>query len=118
MATPLPFYSRRAGFGDIVTGYTGRDTTSQAMTSGRRPNNAFGVPAAPAGKAATTLPAPEIGQANKVIGSATGGDIAYTGGDVNALQDQNTMRRMRNAASTRLLGGSGGTLGLGLGMIG
>ena len=61
-----------------------------------------GAPAA--GPVAAAAPAAEVTPQSKTLGTAQGGDIAYTGGDANALQYQDTMTRRRNAASQRLIG--------------
>jgi len=66
----------------------------------------WGAPAAgkAAASAAPAAAAPEIAQGGgTALGSTAGGsDVAYTGGDANALQDETTMARRRNAASQRL----------------
>ena len=59
---------------------------------------------APAATATAASAAPEVTPEGKTLGTAEGRDIAYTGGDVNALQYQDTMTRRRNAASQRLMG--------------
>ena len=57
--------------------------------------NTPGTPAAPAAAAAT----PALVPADQAM---PGRDVAYTGGDANALQYGNTMNRRRQAASQRL----------------
>lgn len=55
---------------------------------------------APAAKVDKTNYAPQ----DQITASATGGDVAYTGGDANALDAITTMQKKRGAAAQRLLG--------------